>query len=111
MPEKQAAARQKSMRLRTYRYVGAQCLHDAHRYDGERTQPAATSSACGAATARSGRSALAEEMYKGLCCRADAVGHSGPACVDGVCTEGKMSCGRAAEGARTIDGARDTAAE
>ena len=24
-------------------------------------------------------------------------GHCGPSCVDGVCTEGKMSCGKAAE--------------
>ena len=42
--------------------------------------------------------ALAEEMYKLVYAVAPTLfGHSGPACVDGVCTEGKMSCGRAAE--------------
>ena len=41
--------------------------------------------------------ALAEEMYKLVYAVAPTLfGHSGPACVDGVCTEGKMSCGRAA---------------
>ena len=42
--------------------------------------------------------ALAEEMYKLVYAVAPTLfGHSGPACVDGACTEGKMSCGRAAE--------------
>ena len=41
--------------------------------------------------------ALAEEMYKLVYAVAPTLfGHSGPACVDGVRTEGKMSCGRAA---------------
>ena len=41
--------------------------------------------------------ALAVEMYKLVYAVAPTLfGHSGPACVDGVCTEGKMSCGRAA---------------
>ena len=39
--------------------------------------------------------ALAEEMYKLVYAVAPTLfGHSGPACVDGACTEGKMSCGR-----------------
>ena len=47
--------------------------------------------------------ALAEEMYKLVYAVAPTLfGHSGPACVDGACTEGKMSCGRAARCARTI---------
>ena len=42
--------------------------------------------------------ALAEEMYKQVYAVAPTLfGHCGPACVDGVCTEGKMSCGKAAE--------------
>lgn len=42
--------------------------------------------------------ALAEEMYR-LCYAAAPTlfGHCGPACVDGACGEGKMSCGKAAE--------------
>lgn len=41
---------------------------------------------------------LAEEMYR-LCYAAAPVlfSHCGPSCVDGACSEGKMSCGRAAE--------------
>ncbi len=42
--------------------------------------------------------ALAEEMYR--LCYAAAPGlfsHSGPSCVDGACSEGKMSCGNAAK--------------
>ena len=42
--------------------------------------------------------ALAEKMYKQVYAVAPTLfGHCGPACVDGVCTEGKMSCGKAAE--------------
>lgn len=42
--------------------------------------------------------ALAEEMYRLVYAVAPTLfGHSGPACVDGVCTEGKMSCGQALE--------------
>ena len=42
--------------------------------------------------------ALAEEMYKLVYAVAPTLfGHCGPSCVDGVCTEGKMSCGKAAE--------------
>ena len=42
--------------------------------------------------------ALAEEMYRQVYAVAPTLfGHCGPACVDGVCTEGKMSCGKAAE--------------
>ena len=42
--------------------------------------------------------ALAEEMYKQVYAVAPTLfGHCGPACVDGICTEGKMSCGKAAE--------------
>jgi len=42
--------------------------------------------------------ALAEEMYR-LCYAAapSLFAHCGPSCVDGVCSEGKMSCGKAAE--------------
>ena len=42
--------------------------------------------------------ALAEEMYRLVYAVAPTLfGHCGPACVDGACTEGKMSCGRADE--------------
>ena len=43
-------------------------------------------------------SALAEEMYR-LCYAAapSLFAHCGPSCVDGACSEGKMSCGKAAE--------------
>ena len=42
--------------------------------------------------------ALAEEMYKLVYAVAPTLfGHCGPSCVDGGCTEGKMSCGKAAE--------------
>lgn len=42
--------------------------------------------------------ALAEEMYKMVYSVAPTLfSHCGPPCADGVCTEGKMSCGRAAE--------------
>ena len=42
--------------------------------------------------------ALAEEMYKQVYAVAPTLfGHCGPACVDGVCTEGKMACGKVAE--------------
>ena len=38
------------------------------------------------------------EMYRLVYAVAPTLfGHCGPACVDGVCTEGKMSCGKAAE--------------
>ena len=41
---------------------------------------------------------LAEQMYRLVYAVAPTLfGHCGPACVDGVCTEGKMSCGKAAE--------------
>nr|WP_297174094.1 FAD-dependent thymidylate synthase [uncultured Agathobaculum sp.] len=41
--------------------------------------------------------ALAEEMYKLVYAVAPTLfSHSGPACVDGACSEGKMCCGRAA---------------
>ena len=42
--------------------------------------------------------ALAEEMYR-LCYAAapSLFAHCGPSCVDGACSEGKMSCGKAAE--------------
>lgn len=41
--------------------------------------------------------ALAEEMYRLVYAVAPTLfSKSGPPCVDGVCTEGKMSCGRAA---------------
>ena len=40
---------------------------------------------------------LAEEMYRLVYAVAPTLfSHSGPACVDGACTEGKMSCGQAA---------------
>lgn len=40
--------------------------------------------------------ALAEEMYRLVYQVAPTLfSHSGPACVDGVCSEGKMSCGQA----------------
>ena len=40
--------------------------------------------------------ALAEEMYKLVYAVAPTLfSHSGPPCVDGACTEGKMSCGQA----------------
>ncbi len=42
--------------------------------------------------------ALAEEMYRLVYAVAPALfARCGPACVDGACTEGKMTCGRAAE--------------
>lgn len=42
--------------------------------------------------------ALAEEMYRLVYAVAPTLfGRCGPACVDGACTEGKMTCGRAAE--------------
>lgn len=42
--------------------------------------------------------ALAEEMYRLVYAVAPTLfGHSGPSCVDGACTEGKMSCGQASE--------------
>ncbi|MGM9612771.1 MAG: FAD-dependent thymidylate synthase [Butyricicoccus sp.] len=42
--------------------------------------------------------ALAEEMYKLVYAVAPTLfAKSGPSCVDGVCSEGKMSCGQAAE--------------
>lgn len=42
--------------------------------------------------------ALAEEMYKLVYAVAPTLfAKSGPACVDGACSEGKMSCGQAAE--------------
>ncbi len=42
--------------------------------------------------------ALAEEMYRLVYPIAPALfAHSGPPCVDGPCTEGKMSCGQAAQ--------------
>lgn len=42
--------------------------------------------------------ALAEEMYKLVYTVAPTLfAKSGPACVDGACSEGKMSCGQAAE--------------
>ena len=41
---------------------------------------------------------LAEQMYRLVYAVAPTLfGHCGPACVDGVCTEGKMSCGKATE--------------
>ena len=42
--------------------------------------------------------ALADEMYR-LCYAAapSLFAHCGPSCVDGACSEGKMSCGKAAE--------------
>lgn len=40
--------------------------------------------------------ALAEEMYRVVYAVAPTLfAHCGPACVDGACTEGKMSCGKA----------------
>ncbi|WP_283675210.1 FAD-dependent thymidylate synthase [Butyricicoccus sp. Marseille-Q5471] len=42
--------------------------------------------------------ALAEEMYRLVYAVAPTLfSHCGPACVDGACTEGKMSCGKAAQ--------------
>lgn len=42
--------------------------------------------------------ALAEEMYRLTYAAAPTLfSHCGPACVDGACSEGKMSCGKAAE--------------
>lgn len=42
--------------------------------------------------------ALAEEMYRQVYAVAPTLfGHCGPSCVDGACSEGKMSCGKAAE--------------
>lgn len=42
--------------------------------------------------------ALAEEMYRLVYAVAPTLfGHCGPACADGVCTEGKMTCGKADE--------------
>lgn len=41
---------------------------------------------------------LAEEMYKLVYAVAPTLfSHCGPACVDGACTEGKMTCGKAAQ--------------
>ena len=56
--------------------------------------------------------ALAEEMYKLVYAVAPTLfGHSGPACVDGACTEGKMSCGKAAEVRAHYQGLRKAAHE
>ena len=56
--------------------------------------------------------ALAEEMYKLVYAVAPTLfGHSGPACVDGACTEGKMSCGKAAEVRAHYEGLRKAAHE
>lgn len=58
-----------------------------------------TSSVCAAAIARSGKSVnWQEEMYKQVCAVAPTLFRkAGPACTCGACSEGKMTCGKAAE--------------
>ena len=74
-------------------------MRDPHRHDGERRSLKNFSDHVAAAiSAQWEIRALAEEMYKQVYAVAPTLfGHCGPACVDGVCTEGKMSCGKAAE--------------